>query len=114
MDKLKIGNVQLEGSVHFTTAKVGDKTFPALELRVKGPVDEAALEAMSRGSLEIYGEDGLLQGSHQGYSTVARHSVVLAKVTDEQQELMAAKAALAQVQAEHAALLYETLTGEVL
>lgn len=121
MDKLKMGDVTLQGSVHFTTARVAEQSVPALELRVEGPVEAAALEAMKAGKLEIYGEDGVLQGSQTGYSTVVRHSVVIAKVSDVQQQLAEAKAQLEELQdeknlleAEHAALLYTSLTGEVL
>lgn len=104
MDKLKMGNAELLGSARFTTATVAGRSVPALELVVEGPVDQAALEAMAQGVLEIYGDDGLLQGTHKGYSMVARHSVVLAKVTDVQQELAEARAALAALQAEKEAL----------
>lgn len=121
MDKLKMGQVTLKGSVHFTTARVAEQSVPALELRVEGPVDEAALAAMEQGELEIYGADGVLQGTHKGYSKVLRHSVIVAKVSDAQQQLADAKAELESLQAEqqaleqeHAALLYERLTGEVL
>lgn len=121
MDKLKMGNVVLGGSAYFTTAKVAEQSVPALELRVEGPVDEAALEAMKLGKLEIYGADGVLQGVHNGYNTVVRHSVLLAKVSDAQQQLAEAKAQLEALQnekealeREHAALLYTSLTGEVL
>lgn len=121
MDKLKMGEVTLQGSVHVTTARFGEQSVPALELRVEGPVEEAALEAMKLGKLEIYGQDGVLQGVQKGYNTVVRHSVVLAKVSDTQQLLAEAKAELEALQAEkdaleseHAALLYTSLTGEVL
>lgn len=121
MDKLKMGDVTLNGSVHFTTARVAEQSVPALELRVEGPVEAAALEAMKAGKLEIYGEDGVLQGAQIGYNTVVRHSVVIAKVSDVQQQLAEAKAQLEELQdeknlleAEHAALLYTSLTGEVL
>lgn len=121
MDKLKMGDVTLQGSVHFTTARIGEQSVPALELRVEGPVDAAALEAMKQGKLEIYGEDGVLQGTQTGYNTVVRHSVLVAKVSDAQQQLAEAKAQLEVLQAEkdalegeHAALLYTSLTGEVL
>lgn len=121
MDKLKMGDVTLQGSVHFTTARVAEQSVPALELRVEGPVDEAVLEAVKAGKLEIYGEDGVLQGTQTGYNTVVRHSVVIAKVSDVQQQLAEAKAQLEELQdeknlleAEHAALLYTSLTGEVL
>ena len=114
MDKLKMGDVALQGSVHFTTARVAEQSVPALELRVEGPLDTAALTAAVENNLEIYGEDGMLQGTHAGYHTVVRHSLVLAKVTDLQQELLDTRAALEQVEAEHAALLFESLTGEVL
>ena len=74
----------------------------------------AVLDAAARYDLEIYGKDGVLQGTHSGYHTVTRHSLVLAKVTDLQQELMDTRTALEQVEREHAALLFESLTGEVL
>ena len=121
MDKLKMGDVTLQGSVHFTTARVAEQSVPALELRVEGPVDEAVLEAVKAGKLEIYGEDSILQGTQIGYNTVMRHSIVIAKVSDAQQQLAEAKAQLEALQAEkdaleceHAALLYASLTGEVL
>ena len=121
MDKLKMGSVQLQGSVHFTSAAVAGQSVPALELRVEGTVDETALAAMAQGRLEIYGENGLLQGEYTGYNTVIRHSVVLAKVSDERQQLAEAHSAMEKLQAEkdaleqeNAALLYANLTGEVL
>jgi len=121
MDKLKFGSVELKGSVHFAAASVAGQSVPALELRVEGPVDETALEAMTKETLEIYGESGLLQGTHTGYNTVMRHSVILAKVSDVQQQLEEARVQLEALQAEkdaleseHAALLYTSLTGEVL
>ena len=49
MDKLKMGDVTLQGSVHFTTARVAEQSVPALELRVEGPVNEAVLEAVKEG-----------------------------------------------------------------
>lgn len=119
MDKLKIGEIEKAGDALFTTAQVAGLTVPALELRVEGPVDEALLEALKEGKLEIYGADGVKQGEYLGYQTVVRRSVVVAKVTDDQQELLRVQARLAAVQAEkealeqeNAALLYESLTGE--
>lgn len=119
MDKLKIGEIEKAGDALFTTAQVEGLTVPALELRVEGPVDEALLEALKEGKLEIYGADGVKQGEYLGYQTVVRRSVVVAKVTDDQQELLRVQAQLAAVQAEkealeqeNAALLYESLTGE--
>ena len=55
MDKLKMGDVTLQGSVHFTTARVAEQSVPALELRVEGPVDEAVLEAVKEGKLDTEG-----------------------------------------------------------
>ena len=119
MDKLKIGEIEKAGDALFTTVQVEGLTVPALELRVEGPVDEALLEALKEGKLEIYGADGVKQGEYLGYQTVVRRSVVVAKVTDDQQELLRVQARLAAVQAEkealeqeNAALLYESLTGE--
>jgi len=114
MDKIKFGELELAGTVLSTVARVGEMNVPALEIRVEGPLDQAALDAAQASALEIYGEDGVLQGEHSGYHTIVRHSLVLAKVTDLQQELLDTRAALEQVEAEHTALLYESLTGEVL
>ena len=76
-------------------------------------------DPLKEGKLEIYGADGVKQGEYLGYQTVVRRSVVVAKVTDDQQELLRVQARLAAVQAEkealeqeNAALLYESLTGE--
>ena len=70
--------------------------------------------------LEIYGADGVKQGEYPGYATVVRRSDVVAKVSDDQQELLRVQAQLAEAQAknealeqENANLLYENLTGEV-
>ena len=121
MDKLKIGEIERQGDALFTTAQVEGLTVPALELRMEGPVDEQLLTALEEGKLEIYGADGVKQGEYPGYSTVIRRSVVVAKVSDDQQELLRVQAQLAEAQAqnealeqENANLLYESLTGEVL
>ena len=120
MDKLKIGEIERTGDALFTTAQVEGMTVPALELRLEGPVDEPLLAALKEGKLEIYGADGVKQGEYPGYSTVVRRSVVVAKVSDDQQELLRVQTQLAEVQAknqaleqENANLLYESLTGEV-
>ena len=96
MDKLKIGAIERMGDVMFTTAQVEGMTVPALELRLDGPVDEALLNALEEGKLEIYGADGVKQGEYPGYGRVA--------------EMQARNEALEQ---ENADLLYENLTGEV-
>lgn len=119
MDKLKIGEIERQGDALFTTAQVEGLTVPALELRLEGPVDQALLDALEEGDLEIYGADGVKQGEYAGYSTVVRRSVVVAKVSDDQQELLRLQARLAAAQTENealeqenASLLYESLTGE--
>ena len=120
MDKLKIGEIERMGDALFTTAQVEGLNVPALELRLEGPVDEAVLAALEKDKLEIYGADGIKQGEYPGYHTVVRRSVVVAKVSDQQQELLRVQAQLAAVQEEkevlekeNANLLYESLTGEV-
>ena len=120
MDKLKIGEIERQGDALFTTAQVEGLTVPALELRMEGPVDEQLLTALEEGKLEIYGADGVKQGEYPGYTTVIRRSVVVAKVSDDQQELLRVQAQLEEAQAknealeqENANLLYENLTGEV-
>ena len=121
MDKLMFGETEVRGTAVSTTAEVNGRAVPALEIRVNGPVEQAALDAMAAGALEIRSADGVLQGSHSGYSTVVRHSVLLAKVTDDQKELAQTRKALAEseekraaLEQENAGLLYHSLTGEVL
>lgn len=113
MDKLKIGETERTGDVLFTTAQAGGMTVPALELRLEGPVDETVLEQLKKGELEIRNEAGTLLGSYSGYDTVVRRSVVVAKVPDAQKELQAVREQLAALERENAALMYQTLTGEV-
>lgn len=113
MDKLKIGEIERVGDVLFTTAQAAGMTVPALELRLEGPVDEALLAQLEKGRLEIRDGSGVLLGSYTGYDTVVRRSVVVAKVSDAQKELEEARAQLAKLEAENAALLYQNLTGEV-
>ena len=47
MDKLKLGQVELNGTVLSTVARVEGMSVPALELRVEGPLDTAALTGES-------------------------------------------------------------------
>ncbi len=103
MDKLKIGALERLGDVHFTTCQVEGITLPALELRLEGGIDQPLLEALEAGELEIYGQDGLRQGAYSGYGKVVRKSVVVAKVSDDQQELIRLKAQLAALEQEMAA-----------
>ena len=121
MDKLKIGSAELNGDVYVTSARVEGMTVPALELRVEGPVERSVLDALKKCKLEIWSGDGVRQGEYEGYHTVCRHSIVVAKVSDAQQELAETRTALealkaekAALESEHAALLYETLTGEAM
>lgn len=128
MDKLKFGKQEVAGSVYSCSAKVGSRQAPALEIRLEGPADAVLLKAMTENSLEIFDEAGEKQGEHSGYHTLTRHSVILAKVTEPEQELadvqeqlrlrLLENAALNEenqaLEAENAALLFESLTGEEL
>ncbi len=98
MDKLKLGEVERLGDAIYTTCQVNGSTVPALELRLEGPVDAEFLQALEQQELEIYGADGLQQGSYVGYHTVMRKSVVVARVSDAQQEVLRLKAQLAALE----------------
>ena len=79
MDTLRFGTVELLGSAHQTTVRNGQRQVPALELRLAGPADQAALAAMQEHALEILDENGAVQGKHTGYTVLTKHSVVLAQ-----------------------------------
>ena len=53
MDKIKFGELELAGTVLSTVARVGEMNIPALEIRVEGPLDQAALDAAQASALEI-------------------------------------------------------------
>lgn len=110
MDTLRFGTVELLGSAHQTTVRNGQRQVPALELRLAGPADQAALAAMQEHALEILDENGAVQGTHSGYTVLAKHSVVLAQADPDGQALEQANARYAVLEAEHAALLFELLT----
>lgn len=121
MDILKFGETQLQGSVVAIKTSVEGETVPGLELRIAGAVTQEALKAMTENDLMIYGADGQLLGRQEGYTTVAQHRVVLAKMNSSQKDLAATKRALSQMkeekailERENAALLYRKLTGEEL
>ena len=130
LEALRVGYLGKKGKMTELLKGMGNmsveerKTIGAETNELKNQITVALgekLEAMKLGKLEIYGQDGVLQGVQKGYNTVVRHSVVLAKVSDTQQLLAEAKAELEALQAEkdaleseHAALLYTSLTGEVL
>lgn len=110
MDTLRFGTVELLGSAHQTTVRNGQRQVPALELRLAGPADQAALAAMQEHALEILDESGAVQGKHTGYTVLTKHSVVLAQADPDGQALEQANARYAALEAEHAALLFELLT----
>lgn len=113
MDKLRFGKTELRGTVHQSFAGVAGQQLPALELRLEGGVDAAALEAMQTCPLEILGQDGSVQGVHEGYHKLVRHSVLLARVDGVQRELEASRRECAALERENAALMLKVLTGEV-
>lgn len=104
MDTLRFGTVELLGSAHQTMVRNGQRQVPALELRLAGPADQAALTAMQENALEILDENGAVQGTHTGYTVLAKHSVVLAQEDPDGQALAQANARYAALEAENAAL----------
>lgn len=119
MDHLKFGATELNGSVYQTTARVAGRTVPALEITVEGAISEEALQDMQSHPLEILGAEGALQGKQEGYTTLIRHSVILACPTDAERELAQVRKALSQsekeaeqLERENAELLFQMLTGE--
>ena len=119
MSQLKFGDVTLEGEVFQTRAQAAGRSVPALEVRMKGAADETTLRAMEENDLEILDENGVREGLETGYRRVMRHSVVLARVTEAEEELILKTGQLREAQAENvrleeenARLLFTMLTGE--
>ena len=120
MDRLKFGTYEVQGDVYQSSARVGARQVPALEIVIRDEISRDALTAMQQHDMVICGENGETLGTQRGYHSLMRHSVILAKVTDAEQELAEAQDALLegererrQLEAENAALLFENLTGEV-
>lgn len=103
MDKLRFGTVELWGTVHQSSACQDGRQLPALELRIQGGADASMLEAMQNCPLEVLDEQDQVQGVHEGYTKLMRHSVLLARA-DEAQLLAEMKQRCEALEKENAAL----------
>ena len=54
----------------------------ALRIVLDGGITNDDIAALTSNGIMLYNEDGDLQGTHEGFNTVARHEIILAKISD--------------------------------
>ena len=84
--------------------KRNGKTYPALRFEFEGAVSEEEIAALMSGSFEILDENGEVMGIHEGYNTLKSVSVVVGKITTDEQKIEELEATVAAAEAEKSAL----------
>ena len=79
--------------------KRNGKTYPALRFEFENEAPAEDVQALMSGSFEILDDNGEVLGTHEGYNTLKSVSVVVGKITTDEQkieELEAEKSVLAE------------------
>ena len=93
--------------------KRNGKSYPALRFEFDNEATAADIEVLLSGSFEILDDNGEVMGVHEGYNTLKSVSVVVGKITTDEQkieELEAEKSALAESLAQSEAANAELAT----
>lgn len=93
--------------------KRNGKSYPALRFEFDNEANAADIEVLLSGSFEILDDNGEVMGVHEGYNTLKSVSVVVGKITTDEQkieELEAEKSALAESLAQSEAANAELTT----
>ena len=80
------------------------KTYPALRFEFDNEVVSEDVEALLSGSFEILDDNGEVIGTHEGYNTLNSVSVVIGKITTNEQRIEELEASLAATEAANAEL----------
>ena len=84
--------------------KRGGKTYPALRFEFENEAPAEDVQALLSGSFEILDDNGEVLGVHEGYNTLKSVSVVVGKITTDEQKIEELEAAVAATEAEKSAL----------
>lgn len=80
------------------------KTYPALRFEFANEAKAEDIEVLLAGNFEILDDNGEVLGVHEGYNTLKSISVVVGKITTEEQHIEELETSLATVEAENAEL----------
>lgn len=80
--------------------KRGGKSYPALRFEFTNEVTAEDIETLLSGTFEIINDNGEVLGTHEGYNTLKNISVVIGKVTTDEQHIEELEASLVAIQAE--------------
>ena len=90
--------------------KRGGKSYPALRFEFEKGATAEEVEALLSGNFEILNDNGEVVATHEGYNTLKGVSVVVGKITAEEQRIEELEAELAAVTEEKAVLTAEVAT----
>ena len=92
--------------------KRNGKTYPALRFEFENAAAAEDVESLLSGSFEILDDSGEVVGTHEGYNTLKSVSVVIGKVTTEEQRIEELEATVAAAEAEKTALAESLAASE--
>lgn len=81
------------------TLRRNGKGYPALRFEFENEATAEDIEALLCGSFEILDENGEVIGIHEGYNTLKGVSVVIGKITPDEQRIEELEASLAATEA---------------
>lgn len=84
--------------------KRNGNSYPALRFEFENEITADDITALTSGSFEILNDNGEVMGTHEGYNTLKSVSVVVGKITTDEQRIEALEATLAQSEATNAEL----------
>lgn len=84
--------------------KRNGKTYPALRFEFDNEAPAEDVQALMSGGFEILDDNGEVLGTHEGYNTLKSVSVVIGKITTDEQKIEELEATVAAKEAEKSAL----------
>lgn len=94
-------------SIFSDTFRRNGKVYPALRFEFENEAPEENIESLLSGEFEILDDDGNVVGTHDGYTTLKCISVVIGKVTRDEEKIEALEASLAESEAKNEELSVE-------
>lgn len=94
------------------TLKRNGKTYPALRFEFNNEATQEDVNALISGSFAILDDDGNILGTHEGYNTLKSISVVVGKITTDEQRIEELEATIANAEQEKAELNESLATAQ--
>ena len=124
---IKTANKEITiNSVISTSFKMGTDTFPAFKILFPEEVLAEDVTEILSGSFDICDNEGNVMGTHEGYNTKREIALTVGKITTDEEKIMqleeslantnasleTANSTIADLEAENAELLFNSLTDE--